>query len=296
MNIMKKIQELYAHQQHPVRVLQFGEGNFLRAFVDYGIDVANEVCDFDGNVAVIMPRAKKNSCFSAQDNLYTVCLRGQKNGVAYKENRVITCLESVLSAYDDYDEFMKLAELTTLEFVVSNTTEAGLVYSDKDNFEDVPPQTYPAKLTKFLFFRFQYFKGDTDKGLSILPTELIDNNGQILASCVKKYASHWKLGDKFLVWLEKSCSFVDTLVDRIVAGYPKTEANKYEHELGYKDLLLDQGEPFALWVVGAPNLEKKLTLASEKFPIVFTNDVASYKTRKVRILNGAPTSRGLGAY
>lgn len=292
----KKIQEIYQRHNRPVRVLQFGEGNFLRAFVDYGIDVANEECGFDGNIAVVMPRAKSNPDFAAQNNLYTVCLRGQRNKETYQENRVITCLDSVLSSYDDYEAFIKLAELSTLEWVVSNTTEAGIVYQENDSWEDEPPQTYPAKLTKFLFMRFEHFAGATDKGLVMLPVELIDHNGQVLADCVKKYAIRWNLGDKFLLWLDEACQFVDTLVDRIVAGYPREEAQAYEQSLGYHDALIDQGEPFALWVIGNPELKKRLRIATDKFPVVFTDDVDSYKKQKVRILNGAHTSMVLGAY
>lgn len=293
---MKNIRELYRREQHPVRVLQIGEGNFLRAFVDYAIDAANEENGFDGNVAIVMPRARKNERFASQDNLYTVCLRGQKDGKPYKENRVIRCIDSVLGAYDDYDAFMKLAELDTLRFVVSNTTEAGIVYEDGDRFDDCPPKTFPAKLTKFLFARYRHFHGAADKGLVMLPVELIDHNGETLKRCVLQYAALWQLEDGFQSWLDEACIFASTLVDRIVAGYPKDQAAAYEAELGYTDCLLDQGEPFGLWVIGDPRVRDMLPISTDKLQVEFTEDIEKFKEQKVRILNGAHTSMVLGAY
>ena len=294
---MKNITDLYTPQQHPVKVLQIGEGNFLRAFVDYAIDVANEEKGFDAGVAVVMPRAKKrNERFDKQKNLYTVLLRGQKDGKPYKENRVITCINEVLGAYCDYERFMGLAKCETLEYVVSNTTEAGIVYDAADKFDDCPPATFPAKLTKFLFARYQAFGGAKDKGLIMLPVELIDHNGEALEKCVKQYADLWQLEEGFKTWLDSACQFVSTLVDRIVAGYPRENAAKYEEELGYTDCLLDQAEPFGLWVIGAPALKDKLPLNSDKLQVEFSNDIDKFKEQKVRILNGAHTSMVLGAY
>ena len=287
---MKNITDLYTPQQHPVKVLQIGEGNFLRAFVDYAIDVANEEKGFDAGVAVVMPRAKKrNERFDKQKNLYTVLLRGQKDGKPYKENRVITCINEVLGAYCDYERFMGLAKCETLEYVVSNTTEAGIVYDAADKFDDCPPATFPAKLTKFLFARYQAFGGAKDKGLIML-------NGEALEKCVKQYADLWQLEAGFKTWLDEACQFVSTLVDRIVAGYPREQAADYEKEIGYTDCLLDQAEPFGLWVIGAPALKDKLPLNSDKLQVEFSNDIDKFKEQKVRILNGAHTSMVLGAY
>lgn len=294
---MKNIQDIYHRAAHPIKVLQFGEGNFLRAFVDYAIDRANEEQGFDAGVAVVMPRAKKvNARFVEQDNLYTVCLRGQRAGKPYKENRVVTCLERVLAAHEDEKAYMQLADLDTLEFVISNTTEAGIVFREEDQFEDAPPQSFPAKLTKFLFARYQHFDGAADKGLIMLPVELIDHNGAALKACVRNYAEHWQLAPGFLSWLDTACTFADTLVDRIVAGYPRAEAAVYEEELGYHDALMTQCEPFALWVIGDPQLKDKLPLNAPDFPVEFTTDIAKFKEQKVRILNGAHTSMVLGAY
>ena len=293
---MKPIQELFQPATNPVRVVQFGEGNFLRAFVDYAIDVANEETNFRTNVAIILPRAAARPAFSQQHNLYTVCIRGQKDGQLYKENRVIRCIDHVLSAYQDYATFIQLAELDTLQFVISNTTEAGIVFDSADHLNAKPPQTFPAKLTKFLFARYQHFQGAKDRGLIVLPCELIEHNGAALKQCIQKYIHLWSLEDGFVQWLDTACTFADTLVDRIVTGYPKKEIQTYEEELGYHDALLDQCEPFSLWVIGNKNLASTLPLANQKFQVLFTNDIAKYKERKVRILNGAHTSMALGAY
>lgn len=294
--MMKKINEIYQRISRPIRVLQIGEGNFLRAFVDYGIDVANEELGFNGNVAIVAPRSKRPARFAAQDNLFTVCLRGQKDGRPYEENRVITCVEKVLSANEDYDAFMSLAKLDTLEFVVSNTTEAGIVFSDKDRLGDCPPQTYPAKLTKFLYERYTYYHGAVDKALTMLPVELIEHNGAALLECVLRYARLWQLEDGFAVWLQQDCIFASTLVDRIVTGYPKAEAADICAALGYEDALLDQAEPFGLWVIGDERVKDRLKVASDKWHVEFTDKIDIYKERKVRILNGAHTSMVLGAY
>lgn len=293
---MKNVSELYQKTQHPVRILQFGEGNFLRAFVDYAVDVANEENGFDGSVAVIMPRSGKTDRFSKQDDIYTVCLRGQQDGKVYKENRVVTSVKTVISACDEYDAFMALAHEDSLEFVVSNTTEAGITFDEKDAFTDCPPTTFPAKLTKFLYERYTFYKGAADKGLTMLPTELNDNNGKLLRDCVNQYVNTWKLNEGFKIWLDQHCSFVDTLVDRIVVGYPKDSIDALQAELGYEDNLLDQAEPFSLWVIGAPALASRLPLNSSKFNVEFTDSIQAFKEQKVRILNGAHTSMVLGAY
>lgn len=294
---MKNVKELYQRKQHPIKFVQFGEGNFLRAFVDYGIDVANEEKGLDASVAIIIPiAAGGKERFARQDNIYTVLLRGQKEGKPFKENRVVTCVDRVLNAYDDYDAYMELAKLDTLQFVVSNTTEAGIVYEDGDKLEDCPPKTFPAKLTKFLYARYQHVAGAKDKGLIMLPVELIDHNGETLKKCVRQYAELWDLPRGFADWLDTACIFASTLVDRIVAGYPRDEAAAYEKELGYQDELLDQGEPFGLWVIGDSRVKDKLPLASSKLQVEFTDAIEKFKERKVRILNGAHTSMALGAY
>ena len=293
---MKNVSELYTRPSRPVKILQFGEGVFLRAFADYAVDIANEENNFNGNIAVILPRSGKTDRFAKQNNIYTVCLRGQQDGQVYKENRVITSIDSVISARDEYDAFMALAHEDALEFVISNTTDAGITYNEADQFSDCPPSTFPAKLTKFLYERYTYYQGDIQKGLVMVPTELNDDNGQLLKSCVLQYAALWNLDDAFTAWLASACRFVDTLVDRIVAGYPAGNIDAIQEELGYEDALLDQAEPFSLWVIGDPSLADKFTIGSDKFHVEFTDNIQAFKEQKVRILNGAHTSMVLGAY
>lgn len=293
---MKNVSELYTRPSRPVKILQFGEGVFLRAFADYAVDIANEENNFNGNIAVILPRSGKTDRFAKQNNIYTVCLRGQQDGQVYKENRVITSIDSVISARDEYDAFMALAHEDALEFVISNTTDAGIAYNEADQFSDCPPSTFPAKLTKFLYERYTYYQGDMQKGLIMVPTELNDDNGQLLKRCVLQYVALWNLDDGFAAWLEAACRFVDTLVDRIVAGYPASNIDAIQEELGYEDALLDQAEPFSLWVIGDPSLADKFTIGSDKFHVEFTDNIQAFKEQKVRILNGAHTSMVLGAY
>ena len=293
---MKNVSELNQRVARPIKVMQIGEGNFLRAFVDYGIDVANEELGFNSNVAIIVPIKNVPKSFKKQKNIYTVCLRGQKEGKPFKENRVVTCVDRVLGACEDYDACMELAHLDTLEFVVSNTTEAGIVFETGDKLEDKPPKTYPAKLTKFLYERYTFYKGAADKALTMLPVELIDHNGENLKKCVMKYTDLWKLEAGFKAWLDKDCIFASTLVDRIVTGYPRSEAAAMCKELGYEDELLDQAEPFGLWVIGDARVANKFKVSSSKWHVEFTDKIEIFKERKVRILNGAHTSMVLGAY
>lgn len=293
--------DLCVRKARPLKVLQYGEGNFLRAFVDYGLDVANEKGKFDGNIAIVTPTApnprnRQNlQKFKDQNYFYTVCIRGKKNGKPYQENRVVTSVEKVVSAYDDFDEYMAYADVAELEYVVSNTTEAGIVFVDTDKFEDKPAEHFPAKLTQFLYRRYEHFKG-VNHGLTMLPVELIDHNGEALLDCVKKYIDLWKLPQEFKTWVEKDCSFVSTLVDRIVPGFPKGKEEAYAKELGYEDKLLDEAEPFGLWVIGDEQLHSTFDIGGDWLTVEYTSKIEVYKERKVRILNGAHTSMVLGAY
>lgn len=295
---MKKVNELYTRKSREIKIIQFGEGNFLRGFVDYMVDVANEKGIWSGDIAIIKPIACGSlDLFKAQDNIYTVSLRGKQGGDTYVENRVITCVQKVLACYNDYEEYSNLAHLPSLEFVVSNTTEAGIVYDATDRFELTPPNTYPGKLTKFLFERYEFFKADPEKGLVILPVELIENNGGKLKECVLKYIELWNLGDGFKKWIVDSNVFCSTLVDRIITGYPRDDAKQIWETLGYEDNLLDTGEPFALWVIESDkDISAKLPLDKAGLPVIFTDNQKPYRERKVRILNGAHTSTVLAGY
>lgn len=284
-------------KEYPIKVMQFGEGNFLRAFVDYMIDILNEKGDFNGSIAIVKPISFGNlDMFKEQDNLYTVLLRGKENGEVVNDSRIITSVSKVLDCADDYNEYMSLAHLDTLRFIVSNTTEAGIVLDTNDTFEDLP-NTYPGKLTKFLYDRYTAFNGAEDKGLIILPVELIEENGKKLKECVLALCDAWNLSAEFKTWLENANIFCSTLVDRIVTGYPRGYADKVCEELGYEDKLVDIGEPFALWVIESDKqINNELPFDKIGLPVVFTDNHKPYKERKVRVLNGAHTASVLAGY
>lgn len=284
--------------ERPIKVLQFGEGNFLRAFVDYMIDIANESGEFDGDVVLVKPiNFGTLDRFHKQECQYTVQLRGIVDGEPQKINRVVTSVTDAVDPYSEYDKYNDYAKLDSLRFIVSNTTEAGIVYDENDEFEACPPSSYPGKLTKFLFTRFTEFGGDMTKGLVMLPVELIDDNGLHLKECVMQQIANWNLSDEFKNWVENACIFTSTLVDRIVTGYPKDEAQAMCEEFGYQDDILVTGEPFALWVIeSSKDISKELPLPKAGLPVIFTEDHHPYKQRKVRILNGAHTSFVLASY
>ena len=275
-----------------IKVLQFGEGNFLRAFVDYFLDIANSQGKFDGSIVIVKPIEYGNlDRFHAQDCRYTVMLRGIENGSPVESSRVVTSIRDAVDCYTEYEKYAALTKLESLRFVVSNTTEAGIVLDENDRFEYTPPHTYPGKLTKFLFERAQAFDYAADKGLIILPVELIDDNGIELKRCVYTLAKQWNLDDRFIAWLDEACVFTSTLVDRIVTGYPRNEAEAIWQKLGYEDQLLDTAEPFGLWVIESQkDIRDELPLDACGLPVIFTDNQKPYKQRKVRILNGAHTS------
>ena len=285
----------------PIRVVQFGEGNFLRAFVDYMLDAANEQGAFDGHVVVVKPTDHGNlDKFVRQDNFYTVLTRGRANGQVVDERRLISCVERCLSPYDDPDGFLALAELPDVRFIVSNTTEAGIALTGGEALTDRPCASYPGKLIQWLYARWKHFGGAPEKGVTVLPVELIDDNAGTLRCCVLELCRKWKLEAAFEAWLEKACRFHNTLVDRIVTGYP-ADAAAVCAQLGYQDALLDVCEPFALWVIECneedeEGLKRELPLQKAGLPVVLTRDLTPYHERKVRLLNGAHTSSVLAAY
>lgn len=275
--------------ERPVRVLQFGEGNFLRAFVDYMIDIANEQGRFNGDIVLVKPiEFGSLDRFHEQECQYTVQLRGIVDGEPKRINRIVTSVADAVDAYGEYEKYAAFAKLDTLRYIVSNTTEAGIVYDDTDRLEMNPPKSYPGKLTKFLYERYKHFNGAADKGLVMLPVELIDDNGIHLKECVLKLAKLWNLEEGFTAWLNDACVFTSTLVDRIVTGYPRDEAEELCKEFGYQDNLIVTGEPFALWVIeSAKDISKEFPLPDAGLPVIFTDNQKPYKQRKVRILNGA---------
>lgn len=285
-------------KEAPERVLQFGEGNFLRAFVDYFIDVMNEKAGFNSKVVLCQPIAQGlTEMINEQEGLYTLFLRGFEHGKKVNDKRVISCVSRCINPYDDFQSLLECAKNPDLRYIACNTTEAGITYDEGCRLTDEPASSYPGKLTQFMYQRFLEFGKESGKGFVILSCELIDDNGKELEKCVIKYAKQWNLGEEFVAWLEKENIFCSTLVDRIVTGYPRSEAATICEELGYEDQLIDTGEIFGFWVIEGPeSLKKELPFAEAGLPVVITDNHKPYKQRKVRILNGAHTSFVLGAY
>ncbi len=265
----------------PERVIQFGEGGFLRGFVDWMLQKVNDSSDFNGNVVVVQP-IEQGMCdlLSAQNCVYTHVIRGVE-GV---DTTVVDVISRCVKPYDNFASYMALAENPDFRFVVSNTTESGIVFSSEDKITDAPPKTFPAKVTLLLKKRF-------DLGLAgfvFLPCELIDRNGDNLKKCILQYADLWELGNEFKNWVENENIFTNTLVDRINTGYPRGE----DLGLGYEDNMLNTSEFFHLWVIETEHdLEAELPFSSAGLNVIVTKDkLEMYRTRKVRILNGAHTS------
>ena len=286
----------YILENAPEKVMQFGEGNFLRAFVDYFFDIANEKADWNGKVVLVQPISQGLTDYiNNQQGLYTLYLRGSQDGQKVDEKRVISSVSRCLNPYTDWDKVLELAKSDDLEIIVSNTTEAGIVHDNESAFDQVPPTSFPAKLTRVLYERFTAGK----PGLVILSCELIDNNGKELQKCVNQYIDDWKLSEDFRKWVNEENTFCSTLVDRIVPGRirdPK-EVERLNAANGYEDPLTDVGEVFGVWVIEGPDgLEDKLPFKKAGVNVMVVPDVTPYKKRKVRILNGAHTGFVLGAY
>lgn len=272
------------NRNYKEKVIQFGEGGFLRGFVDWIIQITNENSDFNAGVVVVQP-IENGMCdkLQAQDCIYTHVMRGLKNGVPTVDKKVIDCITRTVKPYDDFNAYLALAENPDFRFVVSNTTESGIVFNENDKFENAPNVTFPGKVTVLLKKRFELGLD----GFIFLPCELIDKNGKNLRECILKYANLWNLGEDFVTWIETKNIFYNTLVDRIVTGYPKDE----KIELDFEDNMVNTSELFHLWVIEGP---KEIT---REFPfdkcglnIIVTDNLERYRTRKVRILNGAHTS------
>lgn len=288
----------YLLKNAPERVLQFGEGNFLRAFADYWFDMANEKAGWNGKCVLVQPIAQGlTQRINRQEGLYTLYLRGRQNGEKVDAKRVISSVSRCLNPYEkqDYDAMMDVAAGEALEYIVSNTTEAGIVYAPSCRLEDCPPASFPAKLTQVLLHRWRAGR----PGVVVLSCELIDNNGKELLRCVNQYIKQWGLEEGFARWVNGDCTFCSTLVDRIVPGRIRdaAEAARLEDENGYRDALIDVGEVFGVWnIEGTEWLAEKLPFRAAGLNCPVVPDVTPYKKRKVRILNGAHTGFVLGAY
>ena len=282
----------------PERVLQFGEGNFLRAFLDWMIDRLNGAGLFKGRVLVVQPIEQGLvDALNEQEGLYTLILRGLERLRPVEVRRVITCVSRGLNPYTQWRQLLESAGNPSLRVVASNTTEIGIAYEPEERPAGVCPRSFPAKVAAWLFERFSHFGGAPNKGIIFLPCELIDQNGDALQRAILRHADRWGLGAEFVRWVESANIFLNTLVDRIVSGYPRQEGDAILGELGYEDRLLDAGEIYHLLVIEGPESAREILPFHEAgMNVVWTRDIEPYRTRKVAILNGAHTASVLAAY
>ncbi|MCH6198875.1 tagaturonate reductase [Aquiflexum sp. LQ15W] len=282
----------------PVKVLQFGTGNFLRGFADWMVEILNEKTDFDGSIHIIQSHGKSIPAgFGKQNFNYHVLIRGFQNGKIIDEQKLITSINGVSNPNLDYGFYLDLAKNTDLQFIISNTTEAGIVFDEKDTYPKKVPASFPGKLTALLYKRFTFFEGNETKGLTILPCELIENNGDQLKECVMRYAAKWNFPQEFLAWLDKTCTFCNTLVDRIVPGFPKENFEEFEKKTGFVDHLAVVAEPYHFWAIeGSETLKSIFQTEKTGLNVHIVKDLQPYRLRKVRILNGAHTAMVPVAY
>ena len=277
----------------PIKILQFGEGNFLRAFVDWQIDLANEAGIMNHGIAIVQPIDKGMAgMLEEQDCLYHVYLEGVKDKKPVKDIRLVKSVQCALNPYEQYEAYEKIFLSPELEATVSNTTEAGIRYEEGDDLWALPPKSYPAKMTALLYKRFKHFEGDPTKGLCIICCELIENNGSTLREYVLRHAEYNKLGADFVEWVEKYCHFCDTLVDRIVPGFPRENIAEIKEELGFDDNLVVKAEFYHLWAIGGPGYEevqRRLPLDKAGLHVIFMPTIKQFRDKKVRILNGSHT-------
>ena len=272
--------------------IQFGEGNFLRAFVDYCIQILNDKTSFSGKVNIIQPLPKGMiEQLKIQNGRYNLFHEGIIQGNIIRDRMQINCVKQMNNPYQEFDQFLELAENENLTFVFSNTTEAGIVLDTKDQFTEKPPRSFPGKLTRLLHHRYKTFNGDPSKVLHIMPSELIEQNGTKLKKIILELSKIWKLEDHFISWINQN-HFYNTLVDRIVPGFPKKDLDFYKKELFFDDQLIVTCEPFFLWVIeGNPELLKIFPINQLKeIDVKVVPDLGIFRTRKVRILNGSHTT------
>ncbi len=293
--ISKKI---YDKPERPVKIMQFGEGNFLRAFIDWIIQNLNDDGAINAGVVVVQPmpfgRVKE---LKEQDGLYTLRLEGIDNGEKVKKSRVIDVIGDLLNPFEEYEKYLSYGESEDLQIIISNTTEAGIAVDPTDTDLTVCPKSYPGKLLALLKRRYDHFNGDMSKGLAIIPCELIDNNGDELYRCLTELAKINKMDEKFIEWIQKANHFTSTLVDRIVPGYPRNEIEEIQKETGYIDNNIVKGEIFHLWVLKKEAyVQKVLPADSTGLNVIFADSIKPYKQRKVKILNGSHTAMVPVAY
>ena len=273
------------------KVIQFGEGNFLRAFIEWIIWKTNQKTDFNASVVVVQPIDRGMvDMLNEQDGLYHLNLQGLLDGKPVDSIDLIDVISRGINPYRDFQDYLKLAEQPEMRFIISNTTEAGIAFDPACKFTDAPASSYPGKLVQLLYHRYEYFKGDLSKGFIIFPCELIFLNGKHLKECIYQYIELWKLGEDFKNWFEKACGVYCTLVDRIVPGYPRDNAAELCERAGYEDHLLDKAEIFHLWVIEAPKeVAKEFPADKAGLNVLFVPSEAPYHERKVTLLNGPHT-------
>jgi tagaturonate reductase len=298
---MKNIKDIVKKEYgstYPEKVLQIGEGNFLRAFADWMIEKMNNAGEFKGSAVLCQPIGRGLAdMINAQDAVYTVLMRGMENGSVVEKADVVTSVSRCINPYEDFDALLKIATSPDLKVIISNTTEAGIAYHEGDKPTDRPPVSYPAKMAVILYERYKAFNGAADKGILILPVELIERNGDNLNRIVHQYAAEWALPQGFVSWLDENVTFANTLVDRIVTGYPRDEIGAISEKLGYEDNILVTCEPFHAWIIEAPKKWAEVVpFEKAGLHVIWTDDMTPYRTRKVRILNGAHTVSVLAAY
>ncbi|MBO4427962.1 MAG: tagaturonate reductase [Bacteroidales bacterium] len=278
-------------KRYTERVIQFGEGNFLRAFIEWIIWKTNQKTDLDAGVVVVQPIDKGMvEWLNEQDGLYHLNLQGLLDGKPVDSVDLIDVISRGVNPFTDFAGYLKLAEQPEMRFIISNTTEAGIAFDPACKFTDAPAGSYPGKLVQLLYHRYEHFKGDKSKGFIIFPCELIFENGKHLKECIYQYIELWQLGDGFKAWFTEACGVYSTLVDRIVPGYPRDNAAQLCERAGYDDRLLDKAEIFHLWVIEAPK-EVAAEFPADKagLNVLFVPSEAPYHERKVTLLNGPHT-------
>ncbi len=276
----------------PIKVIQFGEGNFLRAFVEPAFQKLNRELDFKAGIAVVQPIENGMlSMLNEQNGLYTLFTKGIKHNKEIEEKELVTNIVKGVDPYLNFDDYLALAHEEELAFVISNTTEAGIAYVASDSYDMQPPSSFPAKLTRFLHERFSYFKGAKEKGVTVIPCELINYNSDSLKRIILDYIRLWNLSEDFKNWIVQACAFHNTLVDRIVPGYPRDQIDAFNAQVAYNDNLIVSAEAFFLWVIeGDDDLRAKLPFHKTNLDVKIVSNMQPFRTRKVRILNGAHTA------
>ena len=286
--LAEKVEYNTKYAQLPEKIIQFGEGNFLRAFSDWMIHKLNKKGLFNGRIVAVQPiEHGLTDVINEQDGLYTVLIRGIQNGENVNKFELVSSVSRCINPYTQWDEYLKCAEDINIKYVFTNTTEAGIAYRGEDKPDDKPPVSFPGKFTRYLYHRYKYFNGSPESGMIVFCEELIERNADKLKEIVLRLSDDWRLPEEFKDWVNKYNYFLTTLVDRIVPGYPGNEAEEQNKRLGYEDRLLCATEPFYLWAVEAPKeLRECIPFREAGLNVLWVDDVYPYKTRKVRMLNG----------